>query len=122
MAAEFGGFEIVTMAGFLLCAAAHRLPVMVDGFISSAAFLIARGLHAEIGSHLFFAHRSAEHGHTRLLANAHTEPLLDLGLRLGEGTGAALAIGLLISAVHLYREMATFSEASISDIKEKTSI
>ena len=117
-AAEFGGFEIVTMAGFLLGAAANRLPVIIDGFISSAAFLIARTLNPGIVSHVLFAHRSAEKGHARLLADANAQPLLDLDMRLGEGTGAALAIGLLTSAVHLYREMATFTEASVSDIPE----
>ena len=115
-AAECGGFEIVTMAGFLLGAAANRLPVVIDGFISSAAFLIARAHRPDIGSHVLFAHRSAEKGHAHLLSAAHAQPLLDLDMRLGEGTGAALAIGLLTSAVHLYREMATFAEASVSDI------
>jgi nicotinate-nucleotide--dimethylbenzimidazole phosphoribosyltransferase len=102
------------MAGFILGAAAHRLPVVVDGFISGAAFLIARAFYPCIASHIFFAHRSAEHGHAHLLEAGHP-PLLDLGMRLGEGTGAALAIGLLTSALNLYREMATFAEAAISD-------
>ncbi|MDQ6704408.1 MAG: nicotinate-nucleotide--dimethylbenzimidazole phosphoribosyltransferase [Acidobacteriota bacterium] len=117
--AELGGFEIAMMAGFLLGAAANKLPVIVDGFISGAAFLIARAFYAEIGSHVLFAHRSAERGHAALLAAVGASPLLDLDMRLGEGTGAALAIGLLTSAVHLYREMATFEEASVSDMEGK---
>ena len=97
----------------------HAMPVVVDGFIGGAAFLIARAFYAAIGDHVFFGHRSAELAHERLLAEAGAKPLLDLGLRLGEGTGAALAMGILASAVSLYREMATFSEASVSDIESK---
>ncbi len=115
----FGGFEIAMMAGFLLGAAARRLPVVIDGFISGAAFLIARAFYSDIANHAFFAHHSAEHGHARLIAFAQARPLLDLGMCLGEGTGAALAIHLLCSAVYLYREMATFGEASISEIMTK---
>jgi nicotinate-nucleotide--dimethylbenzimidazole phosphoribosyltransferase len=111
----FAGFEIAMMAGFLLGAGSRRLPVVVDGFIAGAAFLIARAFHPQIADHLFFAHHSAERGHSILLTSAKARPLLDLEMCLGEGTGAALAIDLLTSAVHLYREMATFAEASISD-------
>ncbi len=113
--AAFGGFEIAMMAGFLLGAAARHLPVVVDGFISGSAFLIARAFCSSIGQHVFFAHRSAERGHKSLLADAGAKPILDLGLCLGEGTGAALAMGVLTAAVKLYREMATFAEASVSD-------
>jgi nicotinate-nucleotide--dimethylbenzimidazole phosphoribosyltransferase len=116
----FAGFEIAMMAGFILGAAAHNLPVVIDGFISGAAFLIARAFYPAIAAHVFFGHRSAEHGHARLLETGHA-PLLDLGMRLGEGTGAALAIGLLTSAVSLYREMATFAEAAVSDTNQKES-
>lgn len=115
----FGGFEIAMMAGFLLGAAARRLPVVIDGFISSAAFLVARAFYPAIGEHVFFGHRSAERGHQRLLAEADGLALLDLGLCLGEGTGAALAMGLLASAVNLFRDMATFAEAAVSDIQVK---
>lgn len=113
--AALGGFEIAAMSGFLLGAAAHRLPVVVDGFIASAAFLAAQAFYPCMAQHVFFAHRSAEPGHTPLLKAFAALPLLDLGLRLGEGTGAALAIALLRAGVHLYREMATFGEASVSD-------
>jgi nicotinate-nucleotide--dimethylbenzimidazole phosphoribosyltransferase len=115
----FGGFEIAMMAGFILGCAAHRLPVVVDGFISGAAFLIARAFCPKIGEFVFFGHRSAELAHERLLAEVGAKPLLDLGLRLGEGTGAALAMGVLTSAVSLYREMATFAEAAVSDMETK---
>ncbi len=115
IAATFGGFEIVMMAGFLLGAASVRLPVVIDGFISGAAFLIARAFSPAVGNYVFWGHRSAERGHALLLAAAQARPLLDLEMRLGEGTGAAIAIGLLSSGVYLYREMATFAEASVSD-------
>ena len=111
----FAGFEIAMMAGFLLGAASRSLPVVIDGFISSSAFLVARSFYAALAHHVFFAHRSAELAHRRLLECAGAEPLLDLGLCLGEGTGAALAMNLIASAVSLYWEMATFAEAAVSD-------
>jgi nicotinate-nucleotide--dimethylbenzimidazole phosphoribosyltransferase len=113
--AAFGGFEIAMMAGFLLGAARGRLPVVIDGFIGGAAFLIARALYPNIGAHVFWGHRSAETGHASLIREAQAEPLLDFGMRLGEGTGAALAMEVLIAALDLYCEMATFAEASVSD-------
>jgi nicotinate-nucleotide--dimethylbenzimidazole phosphoribosyltransferase len=119
IAAEFGGFEIITMAGFFLGAASKQLPVVVDGFISASAFLIAKALCPRIGNYLLFAHRSAEKGHAALLSLLAVTPLLDLEMRLGEGTGAALAIGILASALALYREMATFAQASVSDTKKE---
>jgi nicotinate-nucleotide--dimethylbenzimidazole phosphoribosyltransferase len=117
--AAFGGFEIAMMAGFLLGAAHERLPVIVDGFIGGAALLVARGFYEPIGGHVFWGHKSAEAGHARLIREAGGAPLLDLEMRLGEGTGAALAMSLLMAALDLYREMATFAEASVSD-KAKT--
>jgi nicotinate-nucleotide--dimethylbenzimidazole phosphoribosyltransferase len=113
--AEFGGFEIAMMTGFLLGAAARKLPVVLDGFITGAAFLIARALHPQLARHLFFSHRSVEPGHGLVFASAEVQPLLDLSMRLGEGTGAALAMGLISAAVALYSEMATFAQASVSD-------
>ena len=112
----FGGFEIAMMAGFLLGAARHGLAVVVDGFISGTAVLVARAFYPNLGDHVFFGHRSAEKAHELLLTEAGAVPLLDLGLRLGEGTGAAMAMGIVTSAVTLYREMATFAEAAVSDI------
>lgn len=117
--AAFGGFEIAMMAGFVLGAASRRLPVVIDGFISSSAFLVARAFYRDIGDFVFFGHRSAELAHARLLDEAGAHPLLDLEMRLGEGTGAALAMGVLASGASLYREMATFAEASVSDIETK---
>jgi nicotinate-nucleotide--dimethylbenzimidazole phosphoribosyltransferase len=116
VAAAIGGFEIIMMAGFILGAASRRLPVVLDGFISGAAFLLAKAFCPAVSEFVFFGHRSAEHGHARVLAHGGP-PLLDLGLRLGEGTGAALAVGLLSSGVALFREMATFAEAAVSDVK-----
>lgn len=115
----FGGFEIAMMAGFILGGASYRLPLVIDGFISGAAFLVARAFYPSITEHVFFAHRSAERAHRRLLAEAGASPLIDFGLCLGEGTGAALVMGLLNSAVALYREMATFAEAAVSDLSTK---
>jgi nicotinate-nucleotide--dimethylbenzimidazole phosphoribosyltransferase len=108
--AAVGGFEIAAMAGFLVRAADLRLPVVVDGFPCGAAALAARALKPGCLRHVFFAHRSAERGHDLMLRTLGATPLLDLGMRLGEGTGAALAIALIESAVRLYREMATFAD------------
>ncbi len=110
----FGGFEIATMAGFLLGAASHRLPVMVDGFICCAAVLVARSFNPSVMNYLIFSHRSAEAAHDRMLADLQRKPLLDLEMRLGEGTGAVLAISLLESAVALYSQMATFEQVGVS--------
>ncbi len=110
-----GGFEIGGMAGFLLGAAAARIPICIDGLIATAAALIATRLSASTRDYLFFGHRSVEPGHTIALDLMGGRPLLDLEMRLGEGTGAALAVGVVESALHLYREMATFSSAGVSD-------
>jgi nicotinate-nucleotide--dimethylbenzimidazole phosphoribosyltransferase len=112
--AAIGGFEIGGMCGFLLSAAARRVPIVVDGFIAGAAVLVAQALAPQIRDYLFFAHQSAESGHARMLDFLGAAPLLSLGMRLGEGTGAALGIGLLETSVRLYREMATFAEAAVS--------
>jgi nicotinate-nucleotide--dimethylbenzimidazole phosphoribosyltransferase len=113
--AKVGGFEIGGMAGAMLAAAAHRCPVMVDGFISTSAALIAVGLAPQVRSYLIASHRSQERGHRLMLDWLSLEPLLDLDLRLGEGTGAALGISLAQAACRILREMATFGEASVSD-------
>jgi nicotinate-nucleotide--dimethylbenzimidazole phosphoribosyltransferase len=110
----FGGFEIATMAGFLLGAASRRLPVMIDGFICCAAVLVARSLDAGVMNYLIFSHRSAENAHNRMLAALQKKPLFDLEMRLGEGTGAVLAISVLENAVALYSEMATFEQVGVS--------
>ena len=109
-----GGFEIAAMAGFYLGAAARRIPAIVDGFIATSAALAAVRLEPKTRGYLAFGHRSAEPGHRLLLEELEAAPLLDLGMRLGEGTGAALAMSLVDSAVALYREMATFESAGVS--------
>jgi len=113
--AAVGGFEIATMAGFLLGAASARLPVVVDGFISSAAALAAHAIDARVLGYLVFSHVSAEPAHRRLLAALGATPLLDLELRLGEGSGAALAMPVIDAAVALYSRMATFAEAGVDE-------
>lgn len=113
--AKVGGFEIGGLAGAILAAAAHRKPVVIDGFISTAAAMIAVSLAPGVRDYLISAHRSQELGHQLMLEWLGVEPLLDLGLRLGEGTGAALAISLVEAACKILDEMATFSEAGVSD-------
>ncbi len=113
--AKVGGFEIGGLAGAILAAAAHRVPVVIDGFISTAAAMIAVSLAPQAGDYLISAHRSQEQGHQIMLEWLNLEPLLDLGMRLGEGTGAVLAISLVEAACKILDEMATFSEAGVSD-------
>ncbi len=110
-----GGLEIAALAGLSLEAASQRLAVVVDGFIASAAFAVAAALEPAVKDYAFFSHLSTEPGHRALLTLLRVEPLLDLGLRLGEGTGAALAIPLLGAAVAAHNEMATFADAGVSD-------
>jgi nicotinate-nucleotide--dimethylbenzimidazole phosphoribosyltransferase len=112
---KVGGLEIGGLAGVMIGAAAHRVPVLVDGFISGAAALIAVGLRPEIRPYLIAAHQSVEIGHRVILDHLGLQPLLDLNLRLGEGTGAALAFNLVEAAVRILNEMATFAEAGVSD-------
>ena len=113
--AKVGGFEIGGMCGFLLGAAAHRIPLVVDGFIATAAALLAAGLAPPLKGYLFFGHRSAEPGHKIALQSLGANPLLSLEMRLGEGTGAAIATAVIESALRLCREMATFASAQVSD-------
>ena len=110
----FGGFEIAAMVGAVLQAAAERRVIVVDGFIASAAVLVASRLQPNVLQRCVFAHRSGERGHALMLAQLKAEPLLDMGLRLGEGSGAALAWPLLVSASALLREMASFEGAGVS--------
>lgn len=111
--AELGGLEIAAICGLCLGAASKRMAVMVDGFISSAGALVAMRLRPEVRDYLFFSHRSVESGHDVFFELEGIRPLMDLDLRLGEGTGAALAMQLLESGVRVYNEMATFSEVGI---------
>jgi nicotinate-nucleotide--dimethylbenzimidazole phosphoribosyltransferase len=105
--AQFGGCEIAMMTGAFLGGAARGRVILVDGFIASAAALAAIRLRPEVSDYLVFAHRSAERGHATLLAELGVEPLLDLGMRLGEGTGAILAVPLLRAAARLMSEVAS---------------
>ena len=113
--AKVGGFEIGGLVGVMLAAAAHRLPVVIDGFISGASALIATGLAPGLKDYLIAAHVSAEAGHKLLLKHLGLKPLLDLGMRLGEGTGAALGIFLAEAAARVLAEMSTFAEAGVSE-------
>jgi nicotinate-nucleotide--dimethylbenzimidazole phosphoribosyltransferase len=116
--AAFGGFEVAMLAGAALQAAAERRVVVVDGFIASAAVLVATQLAPALAGYCVLAHRSAEPGHALMVRELGGEPLLDLGLRLGEGSGAALAWPLLDSAVRVLAEMASFESAGVSDRNE----
>jgi nicotinate-nucleotide--dimethylbenzimidazole phosphoribosyltransferase len=114
--AAVGGFEIGAMAGACLGAAAARVPVVVDGFIATAAAALAEKLYPGLRSRMFFAHRSADGGHGLALQRLDAgRPILELGMRLGEGTGAALAMTVIDAALTLLNEMATFSGASVSE-------
>ncbi|HJV71178.1 nicotinate-nucleotide--dimethylbenzimidazole phosphoribosyltransferase [Ideonella sp.] len=113
--AAFGGLEIATMAGAVLQAAAERRLIVVDGFITTAAVAVAAALAPAVLQRCVFAHASAESGHARWLAALGVQPLLDLGLRLGEGSGAALAWPLVASACRLLDEMASFESAGVSE-------
>jgi len=113
--AGVGGFEIGGLAGVMLGAAARRIPVVIDGFISGAAALIAVALAPPLKDFIIAAHVSAESGHPAMLRHLGLEPLLDLGMRLGEGTGAALGIFLAEAAARTLNEMATFAEAGVSE-------
>lgn len=115
--AKVGGFEIGGIAGLILGAAGNRRPVLVDGFISTAAALIARAIAPASVEYMIAAHRSAEPGHHAMQHVLGKHPLLDLGLRLGEGTGAALAMALVEASARLLTDVATFDEAGVSKAK-----
>ena len=112
--AAFGGFEMATMLGAVMQAAHERRVVVVDGFIASAVVVVAHALQPLVLQRCVFAHRSGERGHGLMLAHLKAQPLLDMGLRLGEGSGAALAWPLLQSACAILREMASFEQAGVS--------
>jgi len=109
-----GGLEIAGLTGLILGGAVRRIPIVVDGFISTAAAAIACALQPRAKQFLFAAHRSTEPGHEALLKFIGQAPLLDLSMRLGEGTGAALCMALMEAATKLLNEMATFSSAGVS--------
>ncbi|WP_243041923.1 nicotinate-nucleotide--dimethylbenzimidazole phosphoribosyltransferase [Dyella sedimenti] len=112
--ARVGGFEIAALAGAYIACAQRGIPVLVDGFITTAAALVAVRINPGCRDWMLFAHRSRERGHARLLAALDADPLLDLALRLGEGSGAAAAVPLLRLACDLHARMATFAQAGVS--------
>jgi nicotinate-nucleotide--dimethylbenzimidazole phosphoribosyltransferase len=112
--AKVGGFEIGGIAGCILSGAYHRRPVVIDGFISTAGALIAQSLCPVVTDYLFSGHCSEEAGHRIMLKHLGIEPILDLRMRLGEGTGAALAMGVIEGAMRVFKEVLTFEEAGVS--------
>jgi len=111
---KVGGLEIAAIAGLVLGCAANSIPVVIDGFISTAGALIASELHPHVRDYIFAAHQSVEIGHSFMLERIGVRPILDLDFRLGEGTGAALAMGLIDAGVKVLKEMATFEQAGVS--------
>lgn len=116
--AKVGGFEIGGLAGCILCAAAHRVPVVIDGFISGAAALLAAELEPKVVDYMFASHLSVEPGHKLILERLGLRPIFQLDMRLGEGTGAALGMHILDLSARILSEMATFSEAGVSEAEE----
>ena len=117
--AALGGYEIAAITGFVLGAASCRVPVVVDGFISSSGAVVALKLCPAVEDYLFFSHLSNEQGHRVVMQKLGARPILDLDLRLGEGTGAALSMQLIEGALKIYNEMATFSGARVSEKSEE---
>jgi nicotinate-nucleotide--dimethylbenzimidazole phosphoribosyltransferase len=113
--AELGGLEIAALCGFIVGAAARGVPVIVDGVIAAAAALVARAFAPEVVGYLVFGHRSSEPGSSVVLEELGLSPVLDLGMRLGEGSGAVLAVPTVQAAAKILREMATFDSAGVSD-------
>ena len=112
---RLGGREIAAMTGAILAARTQRVPVLIDGFVAGAAAAILHAMEPHALDHCRFAHRSAERGHARALERMGAEPILDLGMRLGEGTGAALAVPILRAAALCHTGMATFEQAAVSN-------
>ncbi len=114
-----GGYEIAAMTGAILAAARYSLPLVVDGWIVSAAALVAIRLNPKVLDYLFFAHQSEERGHRYILEMLKVQPILNLSMRLGEASGAALAMTILEAAVHIYNEVASFSVAGVPNRKDR---
>jgi nicotinate-nucleotide--dimethylbenzimidazole phosphoribosyltransferase len=112
---RLGGRELAAMAGSILAARHRRVPVLIDGYVATAAAAVLHRANPDVLSHCLVAHCSAEPGHAALLRSIGKKPLLDLGMRLGEGSAAALAAGLVKAAVALHRGMATFTAAGVSE-------
>jgi nicotinate-nucleotide--dimethylbenzimidazole phosphoribosyltransferase len=114
--AAYGGFEIVQICGAMLAAAELNIPIVVDGFICTAAAMIAKLVQPNVQDYFIFAHCSGEQGHEKMLQWFNAKPLLQLELRLGEGTGAALTLPLIQSSLAFYNDMASFAEANVVDV------
>jgi len=114
-ACAVGGFEHLALAGFLLAGAACRVPVLLDGVIAGSAALVAQAMAPQAVAFWMAGHRSVEPGHTAALSQLGLAPLLDLGMRLGEGSGALLALPVVQSAARILRDMATFDSAGVTD-------
>ena len=112
---KVGGFEIGGIAGIVLAGAYHHRPVIIDGFISTAGALIANAVCPVVSDYLFAGHKSEEPGHDAMLNHLGLKPILDLGMRLGEGTGGTLAMGIIDGAVRMFKEVLTFEEAGVPD-------
>ncbi|VUT25182.1 MAG: nicotinate-nucleotide--dimethylbenzimidazole phosphoribosyltransferase [Candidatus Methanolliviera sp. GoM_oil] len=112
---KLGGFEIAGITGVILSAASHRVPVVIDGFISGASAIIAGEIEPRSKNFIFASHRSVEIGHKVILDHLGLSPILDLNMRLGEGTGAALAMSIIEASSKILNEMKTFEEAEISE-------
>jgi nicotinate-nucleotide--dimethylbenzimidazole phosphoribosyltransferase len=110
-----GGFEIAGIVGGIFGAASRHIPIVVDGFIASSAALVAMKMNPFVKEYLFFAHESSERFHCNFLANLGIQPILHLGMRLGEGTGSALAMQIIAQSLNCYHQMATFSSAGVSE-------
>jgi len=113
--AKIGGFEIGGIAGCILAGAYHSRPVVIDGFISAAGALVAHAICPDAVDYIFAGHCSEEPGHKIMLEYLELNPILDLGMRLGEGTGGALAMGIMEGAVRIFQDMLTFEEAGVSN-------
>ena len=111
-----GGFEVVQITAAMLAAAENKMLIVVDGFICTAAAMLAIKYNAKVKDYMVFAHCSGEQGHEKMLQWLEVKPLLNLGLRLGEGTGAALALPLIQAAVAFYNDMASFADAEVTDV------
>jgi len=111
----YGGFEIAMMCGAMLQAAALKMVVLIDGFIVTSALLAAKEIDENVLDYCVFAHTSGEQGHQKILSHLKVKPILNIGLRLGEGTGAALSLPILKSAINFLNEMASFSEANVTN-------
>jgi nicotinate-nucleotide--dimethylbenzimidazole phosphoribosyltransferase len=112
---RLGGRELAAMAGAVLAARLQRIPVIIDGYVATAAAAVLKAMRSDALDHCLAGHLSAEPAHRKLLARLEMTPLLDLGMRLGEGSGAAMAAGLVKAAADLHNGMATFASAGVSN-------